>query len=77
MNTYKVTFAKNYNPGQDTLYTYKSSEEFVPGQEVFVLQGGKVKKVKIVSKDLVYDTATESRFGTLAIAYGVAPLEAL
>jgi len=75
MKTYKMTFAKEFTPGRDTLYTYKSSEVFVTGQIVFVQQGKKIKKVKVVSVDSTYDVRTEKRFGTLQLAYGISPLE--
>jgi len=66
MKTVKVTFAAEYVPGLDTLFTYKTSDSFTPGDIAWTERNGEVSKVQVVSIDKEYDTKAEERFGTLA-----------
>ena len=71
--TYQLTFSKKYIPGLDTLYTYKSQENFKEGQVVYVETNSGVKKARVVLVDKQYNYSAEKKFGELKIAYSVPP----
>jgi hypothetical protein len=71
MKTIKVTFAKRFTPGLDTVYTYKTeSLGLVPGMLVDVETPDGLKLARLVEIDEVYDAAAEKRWGELKLAYG-------
>lgn len=70
MNTVEVTFAADYLPGLDTLYTYETDYQFKPGEIGYIVQGGEIKKARVINVHKKYNTAAKERFGSLEVIYG-------